>query len=294
MEQRKLLSGVLRVEQVRPAPKARSLSDRIHRLILTLLLIANIYPILWMILNSVKTEQELALNPFGIAKTPNWGNYIEAWKIANLGVNFVNSVWVTLSAVAVTLLTGAFAAFFLSRFQFRLKGFVLLYFTLGMLIPIHATLVPLFIEMRTLNLMDNRLTLLFPYVAFNLPITIFILSGFMNAFPKEVEEAGIMDGCGIMGVFWRLIVPMLTPALATAFILNFLNNWNEFSFALVLINKAELKTLPLGLASFAGQYNRSYTLQMAGLTIVLIPTILFYLSVQKYITAGMTAGAVKG
>ncbi|WP_246590690.1 carbohydrate ABC transporter permease [Paenibacillus sophorae] len=261
---------------------------------LLLLLVINIYPLLWMILNSLKTERELSTNPFGVAREPVWSNYIEAWKVAKLGPYLVNSIIVTLSAVVLTLLVGALAAFFLSRFEFKSKGFLLVYFTFGMLIPIHATLVPLFIEMRSLNLMDNRLTLLLPYTAFNLPITIFILAGFMNAFPKEVEEAGIMDGCSVMGIFGRLILPMLTPALATAFIINFLNNWNEFSFALVLINDGALKTLPLGLANFAGQYNRSYTLQMAGLTIVLVPTLLFYLSVQKYLTAGMTAGAVKG
>ncbi|SEN99611.1 raffinose/stachyose/melibiose transport system permease protein [Paenibacillus sophorae] len=272
----------------------RPLSAHMHRFVLLLLLVINIYPLLWMILNSLKTERELSTNPFGVAREPVWSNYIEAWKVAKLGPYLVNSIIVTLSAVVLTLLVGALAAFFLSRFEFKSKGFLLVYFTFGMLIPIHATLVPLFIEMRSLNLMDNRLTLLLPYTAFNLPITIFILAGFMNAFPKEVEEAGIMDGCSVMGIFGRLILPMLTPALATAFIINFLNNWNEFSFALVLINDGALKTLPLGLANFAGQYNRSYTLQMAGLTIVLVPTLLFYLSVQKYLTAGMTAGAVKG
>lgn len=261
---------------------------------MVIFVIFNLYPIVWMALNSVKTEQEFTRNPFGFPTGLLWSNYVEAWKVANLGPFFINSVIITTISVVVTLIFGALAAFFLSRFEFRLKGLTLLYLTFGMLIPIHATLVPLFIEMRSLGLLNTRMTLLFPYVAFNLPITIFILASFMNAFPKEVEEAAIVDGCGVMDVFIRVILPMLIPALATAFILDFLNIWNEFSFALVLISDINLKTLPLGLANFAGQYNSSYTLQMAGLTIVLIPTLLFYILVQKYLTAGMTAGAVKG
>jgi raffinose/stachyose/melibiose transport system permease protein len=116
----------------------------------------------------------------------------------------------------------------------------------------------------------------------------------MNPFPKDLEEAATIDGAGVMTIFNRVIIPMLRPALVTAFILTFINNWNELSFALVLINDSELKTLPLALASFAGQNNNNFTLQMAGVTIVMVPTILFYVLLQKYLTKGMTIGAVKG
>ena len=116
----------------------------------------------------------------------------------------------------------------------------------------------------------------------------------MSSFPKEIEESAIMDGCGPFRIFWSIILPMSRPAIATAVILNFINNWNEFSFALVLINDKALSTLPLGLANFAGEYTTNYTAQMAGLTLVLIPTILFYLVMEKQIVNGMTQGAVKG
>lgn len=270
------------------------IAHRVHRIVFVALFILNLYPILWLILNSFKTEKELTSNPVGLPAELLWSNYAQAWKMAHLGPYFLNSILATIPAVVITLLVGALGAFFISRFEFKLKGAVLLYLSLGLLIPIQALLVPLFIEMRIFGLLDSRFTLLFPYVAFNLSITVFILAGFMNSFPREVEEAAIVDGCGVMGIFSRIIFPTLLPALATGFVLNFLYNWNDFSFALVLINDDRLKTLPLGLANFSGAFNRSYSVQMAAITLVLIPTLLFYISAQKYITSGMTAGAVKG
>ena len=175
-----------------------------------------------------------------------------------------------------------------------MNKFIYTFFIFGLLIPIHATLVPMFILMRNLGLLDTPITLIFPYIAFHLPITIFILTSFMKAFPKDIEESAIMDGCGIFRVFWSIILPMSRPALATVVILNFIYNWNEFSFALVLINDPGLQTLPLGLANFAGQFTTNYGAQMAGLTMSLIPIVIFYFLLEKEIVQGMTAGAVKG
>ncbi|WP_238590904.1 carbohydrate ABC transporter permease [Paenibacillus beijingensis] len=269
-------------------------THRLMQLLFLLLLLLNIYPIVWIILNSFRTDKELNVHPFRLPEQLLWSNYSKAWETANLGLYFFNSLVISVAAVLVTLVIGALAAFFLSRFEFKAKSFVFGLFVLGMLIPIHATLVPLFIEMKQLHLLNTRFTLLFPYVAFNLPLVIYLLVSFMNPFPKDLEEAAIMDGSGVMTIFGKVIFPMLRPALVTAFILTFLNNWNELSFALVLINEDELKTLPLGLANLSGQHANNYTLQMAAVTIVLIPTILFYVLLQKHLTEGMTSGAVKG
>jgi raffinose/stachyose/melibiose transport system permease protein len=142
--------------------------------------------------------------------------------------------------------------------------------------------------------LNTHIGLILPYIAFNLPITIFILVSFMKAFPKDIEESAVMDGCGVFRIFWSIILPMTKPALATVVILNFINNWNEFSYALVLINDEALKTLPLGLANFAGQYTTNYGAQMAGLTMAIIPTIVIYMLLEEHLVKGMTAGAVKG
>ncbi|WP_058309034.1 carbohydrate ABC transporter permease [Gracilibacillus massiliensis] len=263
-------------------------------LILFLFTIVNAYPIFWMIMNSFKTGQEFSFDPFGLPNDWVFANYVEAWVTANIGSYFFNSLLVGIVALLICIMVGAFASYFLARFQFKGRNILYGFFVIGLLVPIHATLVPMFILMQKLGFLNTHLALIFPYVAFNLPITIFLLTSFMSSFPKEIEESAIMDGCGPFRIFWSIILPMSRPALATAIILNFINNWNEFSFALVLINDDALSTLPLGLANFAGEYTTNYTAQMAGLTLVLIPTILFYLVMEKQIVNGMTQGAVKG
>lgn len=278
----------------RKRPKKKSVKKTIIYAVLTLFAIVNAYPIIWMVINSFKSEKEFSVNQFGFPKDFVFDNYVNAWNTANFGVLFQNSIFICIVATVVTVFIGALASYFLSRFTFKMNKIVYTFFIFGMLIPIHATLVPMFILLRDLGLLNTRITLLFPYIAFNLPITIFILTSFMKAFPKDIEESAIMDGCGIFRIFWSIILPMSRPAIATVVILNFIHNWNEFSFALVLINDPNFQTLPLGLASFAGQFTVNYGAQMAGLTMSLIPILIFYLLLEKEIVKGMTAGAVKG
>jgi len=254
----------------------------------------NLVPLVWMVMNAFKSESEYAASPFALPTQWHWSNFAKAWEKANLGTYFWNSIFVTLISIIVTVFLGALASYFLSRFQFKLGKWIQALFLLGMLIPIHATLIPIFLVMQNLGLLDTHAALVLPYTAFHLSITIFILIGFMGAFPKDIEESAIMDGSGIYGIFFRIILPMTRPALATVIILNFIYNWNEYLFALVLINETALKTLPIGLASFAGKETANYTLQMAALTITLVPIVMFYLSLEKQLVSGMTAGAVKG
>ncbi|MGY4688653.1 carbohydrate ABC transporter permease [Salibacterium sp. K-3] len=262
--------------------------------VLILFSLINGYPIIWMVMNSFKSSQEFSLNPFGLPMEWVFTNFREAWFTANIGTYFFNSVFVGLVSVLIAVVTGGLAAFFLSRFQFKGKKFLYGFLVIGLLIPIHSTLVPMYILMQNLGMLNTYWALIFPYVAFNLPITIFLLTSFMSTFPGEIEESAIMDGAGMFRIFWSIILPMTKPAIATAVVINFINNWNEFSFALVLISDEALQTLPLGLANFAGAYTTNYPAQMAGLTIVLIPTIIFYLIMEKQIVEGMTQGAVKG
>ncbi|KWX80866.1 ABC transporter permease [Paenibacillus riograndensis] len=261
---------------------------------LSLFAIMNIIPIFWMIVNSFKEEQEYAANPFSFPATLHFSNYTKAWEVANMNIYFLNSLLITFVSLVVTVLLGSLAAYFLARFTFRLRGFTYALFLLGMLVPIHATLIPIFLIMQKLSLIDTYLSLILPYTAFHLSLTVFILEGFMRGFPKDLEESGIMDGAGVFRIFWSIILPITRPAMATVVILNFIYNWNEYLFALVLITSNSLKTLPLGLANFVGVETASYTLQMSALTIALVPILIFYLLLQKQLVTGMTAGAVKG
>lgn len=270
------------------------LKTSVIHLFLAVLCLINILPIVWMIVSSFKSEDEFSVNPMGWPRLWDFSNYAKAWKVAHLGTYFWNSLFVTVAAIVLTVLLGALASFFISRFDYKFTKWVYALFVIGMTIPIHATLVPIFILMKKLGLLNTHLSLVLPYTAFHLSITIFILVGFMKSFPKDIEESAIIDGAGIYRIFWSIILPMTRPALATVIIINFIYNWNEFLFALVLINKTGLKTLPLGLANFTGTETKFQTMQMAALTMALLPVLAFYALLEKQLVQGMTAGAVKG
>jgi raffinose/stachyose/melibiose transport system permease protein len=211
-----------------------------------------------------------------------------------MGTGMLNSVIVTVVALVFTLLLGTLAAYVLARFKFRFKLFWMGLFLLGMLIPIHSTLVPLFIMMNKLHILNTYWALILPYTAFELPLAIFVAQAYMVTFPKDIEEAALIDGTGYWGIFGRIMLPLSLPALSTVGILAFLRFWNDFSFALVFISKPALKTLPLSLSVFATGYMTDYKLTMAALAMACLPTIIVYLVLQKHIMQGMVAGAVKG
>lgn len=263
-------------------------------MILVFTSLTTLYPMIWMAYTSLKTNAEITLNTFSLPKQLHFINYVNAWNTANMSVYFLNSIFVSVAAILLTIMVGALAAFILAKFEFKLRKFVYSFFIIGMLIPMQSVLVPLFIQMRTLKLLDSPLSLILAYTAFGLPLTIFILESFIRGFPNSIIEAAVMDNCDVFKVFTRIILPMSRPAIATVTILNFLNNWKEFSFALVFISSDSKKTLPLGLYNFIGAYSSNYAELMAAMMIASIPIIVLYLILQEQIINGMTAGAVKG
>nr|WP_246021394.1 carbohydrate ABC transporter permease [Paenibacillus lentus] len=256
--------------------------------------IVTIYPFFWLIISAFKTNEDFYNRPFGLPMNWQWENFTRAWESAKLGTAFMNSLIVSLGSLVVTLFIAALASFVLARFEFRRKGMIMAFFVVGMLIPIHSTLVPLFILLKQIKLLNTYWALILPYTAFALPTAIFVLSAYLMSIPKDIEEASFIDGTGVWGLFLKVILPMSLPALATVTILSFLHSWNDFSFALVFISKTSLKTLPLGIANFADGYQTDYGLTLAGMTISVIPTVIMYLIFQEQVMKGMTAGAVKG
>lgn len=253
-----------------------------------------LYPLAWMIYTSFKSNDDISRSAFALPTKLHFENYSNAWETAKIGVYFFNSAFVSIISILTTILIGASAAFVLSKFEFKMRKFVYTLFIVGMLIPLQSVLVPLFIQMRALHLLDTQWSLILSYTAFGLPVTIFVLESFMRAFPDSIIEAAIMDGSSIPRVFFSIIIPMTRPAIATITILNFLNNWKEFSFALIFITSDDKKTLPLGLYNFLGAYTSDYAGLMAALVISSIPVVIMYLVLQEQIINGMTAGAVKG
>lgn len=262
--------------------------------LLTLYALLTLYPLFWLFISAFKTNEEFFNRPFALPQSWQFTNFSTAWESSNIGRAFSNSLVTSLGSLVLTLFISALAAFVLARLSFRFKGAVLAFFVVGMLIPIHSTLVPLFIIMKQVKMLNTYWALILPYTAFALPTAIFVLTAYLATVPKDLEEAAFMDGSGLWGIFFRIMLPISVPALATVIILSFLHSWNDFSFALVFINSAELKTLPLAVASFADGYQTDYGLTLAAMTIAVIPTIIIYLLFQDQVMKGMTAGAVKG
>ncbi|MED4954693.1 carbohydrate ABC transporter permease [Paenibacillus macerans] len=261
---------------------------------LTIYGILTLYPFFWLVISAFKTNADFYARPFGLPEVWRGDNFLRAWESSRLGAAFGNSLVVSAGSLALTLFIAALTSFVLARFQFRWKGGVLAFFVVGMLIPIHSTLVPLFILMKQMSLLNTYWALILPYTAFALPTAIFVLTAYLTSVPRELEEAAFIDGTGLWGLFFRIMLPMSVPALATITIISFLHAWNDFSFALVFINKTALKTLPLAIANFADGYQTDYGLTLAAMTLSVLPTIALYLLFQEQMMKGMTAGAVKG
>jgi ABC-type glycerol-3-phosphate transport system permease component len=268
---------------------------------LALMALAVLYPLAWVAAASLKTDADLFQHPFGLPHLHHlqWGNFGRAWITGHFGDYFFNSVVVTIITVTLTTLLSAMAAYALSRFQFRFGKPIFYLFLAGLMLPLQQVIIPLFFEMRDLHLLNTRLGLILAYLALGLPFGIFVMTGFFKTLPASVYESALVDGAGELRAFWSIMLPIARPGLMTVAIFSFLGIWNEYLVAFMLISgkgSASLRTLPLGLAnmSIAGQYRSDWGMAFAGLVLMLTPTLAVCLTLQKYITKGLTAGAVKG
>jgi raffinose/stachyose/melibiose transport system permease protein len=234
------------------------------------------------------------IDPWSVIPSFQFDNYATAWVSGKIGTSFFNSVMVSFTSVGVTIVVASMAAFALKRFKWKLSGFVMGLFLIGVMIPIHSTLIPLFMVFNKIGLLNKHISLVLPYVAFALPTSIFILSGFMATFPKEIEEAAVIDGCSMKGVFWRIIFPLSKSSIATISIFNFVTAWNELMFTLIFMTSDSKMMLPVSLTKFKGQYSTSWTIQLAAVVIMVLPSLIAYFFLNDKIIKSLTIGAVKG
>lgn len=255
-----------------------------------------IYPMVWLISSSLKTSLEIFTNPWLPTMKPQWSNFLDAWTKANIGRYFLNSVFVTTVTMFFILLIGSMAAYALARFVFKGRDVIHTGFISGMMFPVFLGIVPLFMLLARVNMLDNYFGLITVYVAYSLSFTVFVLTGFFKTLPHELAEAGLIDGCSQFTVFWRIMLPLAKPGLIAAGIFNFFGIWNEYPLALVIINSSDLRTLPLGIANLVmqQQYETDWGALFASLVIVMVPSLIVYLFFQRQITEGLTAGALKG
>ncbi len=260
-----------------------------------LILMAAVFaaPMLFTLLSSVKTKVEIFSDPFAWPDKVLLTNYVEAWQEARMSDYFLNSVIQAGATVAGLLLTGSMASYVLARFRFRLKKGIMLYFIMGMMIPMHTILIPISYIIGILKLSDNIAALVMLYIASGLPFTVLILSSFMEGVNRSLEEAAIVDGAGFFQVYRHIMMPMTKPAVATVSIFNFLNTWNNVVFPLIFIKDNSLKPLALGILNFNGERGTEYGLLMAAVVITVALPMFVYMLFQEKVESGLAAGAVK-
>jgi raffinose/stachyose/melibiose transport system permease protein len=259
---------------------------------------AILVPIVFAILGGFKTNGQLVSDPVAVIPSP-WvfSNYIDVVFGANALVfwrQFLNSLIVAVVAVGLTVGFGALAAFAFARMAFRGREAVFTLFVLGLLFPTAVAILPLYILVRSLGLSGNLLGVALPQAAFALPLTIVILRPFFRSIPTELEDAARMDGCSSFGFFWRVLLPLSRPALATVSVLAIVATWNAFLLPLILLNGADQWTLPLGVMNFSTEYSSDHARVLAYTVISIIPAIVFYAFAERQLVGGLTSGAVKG
>ena len=252
-------------------------------------------PFLFMVLTGFKQKLETIMyGAFHLPETLYLQNYIDVITDVNFWIYFKNSVVVLAVSLALLLFISACAAYPLSRFRFKLRNPIYVLIVAAMSVPIHVTMIPVFQMTIGMGLYDTIWALVPTAVAFAAPISVFILTGFMQGIPFELEEAADIDGCGLYGRFFRIILPLSTPGLSTLAIYNGVNIWNEFIFAFTLTQSNENRTLPLALWNYQGQYSSNTAMIMACLTLSVMPMIILFIIMQDKLVKGMMAGAVKG
>lgn len=255
----------------------------------------SIFPVYWMLTFSLKNNVEIyGENVIGLPRYWVWSNYENAMRVGNIGRYFFNSALVAFSTILIVLIASFMATYAMTRLVWKGRKTMNKFFMLGLTIPIHASIVPIYIILARLHWLDTYGAIIIPYSAFSLAMGILICNGFMSDIPYDLDEAAFLDGCGIWGIFGRVITPLMMPAVATVGIYTFLQCWNELMFANVFIKTPEIRTLPVGIQSLCGQYTTEWGPIGAALTIATIPTLLVYVFLSKKIQESFIAGAVKG
>lgn len=257
--------------------------------------VIQIFPLVWLLDFSVASSNEMFTN--GLLIIPEklrLDNYVTAFVDGHFLLYLRNSVVINVTAVVLVIVISIISAYAITRMKWKLSGLVKTLLLLGMMIPIHATLLPNYVIYDKVGITDTFWALLIPYVAFSLPQGLFLTCSFMESIPRELEEAAIMDGCGIYRIIGSIITPLMKSSMATVAIMTFLNNWNEFMMASTYLSSNKWKTLPFSVLEFTGQYSSNYSVQFAVMALTAMPAVVVYVLLNKHITKGAALGAVKG
>lgn len=252
------------------------------------------FPLAWMVLSAMKEKNRILAQPLVPPEKIDFEPFARAWVEGEFSRHFGNSILVTGSAIVGVLALASATGFALARFPLKGSGAIRTLLVVGLLLPVEGILIPLHSLNERLGIDDSRLALILPYMAIELPIAVFLFQSFYSQIPRELEEAARMDGCGAWGLYWRIFLPMGAPIMGVVAILSFLAFWNEFLLANFLVSDDSIKTMPAAFNAFYGRHRVDYQLVFAGLSLYVVPAVLFYLVMSRAITRSVTAGALKG
>ncbi len=253
----------------------------------------SIAPVVYVVVGGFRTTPQIVANPAGLPDPWVWDNYARVLTQSNFWKQAFNSAVIALGTTLGVVVLGVCAAFVLARYTFRGREVLYTFFTLGLLFPAGAAILPLYLMLRDLNLINSYYAVMLPQIAFSLPLTIVILRPFLAAVPRELEDAAAIDGSGRLGFLWRILLPLSRPALVTVGILAFVASWNAFLLPLLVLGDANLHTLPLGVQNFSSQYTSDTAGILAFTSLAMLPALLFFTFAEKQIVGGLQ-GAVKG
>ncbi len=251
-------------------------------------------PLLYAVLSGFKTTDELSRNPVGLPEKWITSNYTDILGSSSFWRMVGSSTFIAVATTVAVVGVSALAAFSFARFSFRGREALFTLFTMGLMFPFAVVALPLFLLLRSLDLLDNPLGVILPQAAFGIPVTIVILRGFFREIPAELEEAATLDGCGPLGFFWRVLLPMARPALGTVSVLAVVGSWNNFLLPLLVFTDPSWWTIPIGVQQFQGQYSSEYARVFAYLVLAMVPALAFYSVAERQLVGGLTAGASKG
>jgi N-acetylglucosamine transport system permease protein len=255
-----------------------------------------VVPFLWVIVSAFKTSHEITGTPWALPASPQFGNFSYAWTEGKIGTSFFNSIIVTISTLAILIPIGSMAAYVLVKYPFRGSKLILNSFMGGLMFPNFLVIIPLYLLMSKLGILDTKTGLILVYVAYSLAFTVFVLSGFFEQLPNELIEASFIDGCTHSRCFWKVMFPLAKPGILVVAIFNAIGLWNEYPLALVLAQDDSVRTLPIGISYMTQnqQYMGNWGALFAGIVIVMLPIMIVYLIFKDQIQKTMLAGALKG
>lgn len=283
-----------RTKQIKTSKPQQVILGIVKWILIIFFALYTLFPLVWLFITSLKTNAEYFDSPFSLPAVPQWQNYVNAVTQANLVQMIFNSITVAVIATIINVLVAAMASYAISRFKFKGREIIFALFSAGIMVPLNAMMVPYYTIFSKVGLLDSLNSLRILYAAIGIPISTFIIRGFMDSFPLEIEEAAYVDGCGFFGRFFKIVLPLTKTGLVTAATFQFITCWNEFVYANLLTSSPTKKTIQIGIRFFTNQFTTDYVSMYAAIIVAIVPSIVIYMLFQEQIISGLTAGAVKG